>query len=322
MPGPNNQLLARSVGARRRVVRARVPFSAYEEIVVSFRRFRTAKHRRSRRFSQSVFRTPIFSFNETAIALKRRPRREYQVFLRPKFKLTARSGLATALMLAGISSTFYFATHLQTAPRLYVSSKSASTSGTHAVTGNIHPVLAGQLKRQAKLNLVKKPAVAKARPKPPVLSPAMARSEPLRIRIPKIQIDTSLLPIGLGQTGAIAMPEVFDQVGWYDKSPTPGERGPAVIVGHVDSPQGIAIFWNLRQLLPGDIVQVVRRDNTVATFKVTNIEQFPKDQFPTRAVYGNLSYAGIRLITCGGTFNTLTGQYSLDTVVFGSLLTV
>lgn len=306
------------VRARRRVVRARLPFSAYEEIVISFRRFKTAKHRRSQKFSQSVFRTPAFSFKETAVALKRRRRSQYQNFPKPNpQQLTVRTSLAMLLVVVGAAGVFYFATHLKMQPKLYVSNKPGPS--TRAATGtNVAQTLGASLK-QSKINLIE-PVASVNKPKPPPLPAVMARSDPARIVIPRIGIDTSLLPVDLNPANAIAMPNVFDQAGWYDKSPTPGERGPAVIVGHVDSTQGIAIFWRLRELQPGDIVQVQRQDNTVASFQVTDIEQFQQDNFPSQSVYGNLSYAGIRLITCGGTFNTATGHYDMNTVVFGSLI--
>jgi sortase (surface protein transpeptidase) len=115
------------------------------------------------------------------------------------------------------------------------------------------------------------------------------------------------------------MPDGFDFAGWYQYGPTPGELGPAVVVGHVDSTQGIAIFWRLRELLPGDEIYIDRQDGTTATLKVDDIQQYSQDQFPTDKVYGNIDHAGLRLITCGGTFSTVTHHYSDNTVVYASL---
>lgn len=201
-------------------------------------------------------------------------------------------------------------------PQLFIS----QSSGAAIQFPRNANLLASELRHHEKVDLIRPVADVQPAPPPqPVLPKVMPRSEPVSIRIPKIQLDTSVIPEGLSPGGAIAMPDVFDQAEWYNQSPTPGERGPAIITGHVDSPHNIAIFWRLRELLPGDIVQVDRQDGTTATFVITDIQQFPQDQFPTETVYGNLDYAGLRLITCGGTFNTLTGHYSHNTVVSGRL---
>jgi hypothetical protein len=174
------------------------------------------------------------------------------------------------------------------------------------------------LSAPAKLDLIK-PASAAALSKLPPQTESLKRSTPVRLQIPKIGIDTSLVAVGLQPSGAIAMPGGFDVAGWYDHGPTPGEIGPAVIVGHVDRVDGIAIFWRLRELKPSDKIKVVRADGSVARFNVTALRQFPQDKFPTKEVYGKINYAGLRLITCGGTFNTSTQHYSHNTVVYATL---
>lgn len=150
---------------------------------------------------------------------------------------------------------------------------------------------------------------------------AMKRSAPTRLLVPAAGIDTSLVGVGKTLDGSIDMPNGFDIAGWYELAPTPGEIGPAVIVGHLDSIYGPAVFWNLDKLHPGDTVQVDRSDGNVATFKVNKLALFPQDNFPTQAVYGNINYAGLRLITCGGQFNYLTRHYSHNVVVYASLIT-
>jgi LPXTG-site transpeptidase (sortase) family protein len=116
-------------------------------------------------------------------------------------------------------------------------------------------------------------------------------------------------------------PNSATDVGWYRNSPTPGEIGPSVIVGHVDYVHvGPAVFWNLNKLQAGDIFEVQRVDGSTMKFKVDSVKQFSQSNFPTNEVYGNINYAGIRLVTCGGTFNSQTHHYSDNTVVFGSLV--
>jgi sortase (surface protein transpeptidase) len=147
----------------------------------------------------------------------------------------------------------------------------------------------------------------------------LSRSVPTRIRIPAIDLDTSLAQVGLKADGSLQVPSDPYMAGWYTGSPTPGEAGPAVIDGHVDRVGGIAIFWRLRELKPGDVIEIDREDGITAKFKITSLEQFSQASFPTQKVYGNTGYAGIRLITCGGVFSTATGHYSDNIVVFGNL---
>jgi sortase (surface protein transpeptidase) len=154
-----------------------------------------------------------------------------------------------------------------------------------------------------------------------VASPkTMPASAPTRLRIDKIGVSAPVIGLGLAADGSLDTPPGPDVVGWYDKSPSPGQLGPSVIDGHVDWINNIAIFWRLRELVPGDTFAVDRADGSTATFKVTAIQEFPQDNFPTQAVYGNINYAGIRLITCGGQFNTSTGHYDHNIVVFGTLI--
>jgi sortase (surface protein transpeptidase) len=147
----------------------------------------------------------------------------------------------------------------------------------------------------------------------------LGRSEPLRLQIDKVEIDAPMVAVGLNSDQTMEVPGPHD-VGWYDKGPTPGEKGPAVLVGHVDYIDDIAVFWRLRELAPGDTFKIIRTDGAVVTFRVDSIKQFDQDNFPTQAVYGPLNYAGIRLITCGGTFNPETHHYTENTVVFGAMI--
>ena len=127
------------------------------------------------------------------------------------------------------------------------------------------------------------------------------------------------MDLGLKADGTMQVPPSGFPAGWYTGMPTPGEKGPATIVGHVDW-KGPGVFYNLHKLKPGDLVAVTRKDGSKPVFRVTGVKQFPKDQFPTKAVYGPLDHAGLRLITCGGTFNSQTGHYEDNIVAFADLV--
>lgn len=149
-------------------------------------------------------------------------------------------------------------------------------------------------------------------------SGGLSRSEPVSLRAPSVGINTSLITLGTEADGTLETPDAYDVAGWYKYSPTPGQIGPSVIVGHVDNYKGPAIFYRLKDLKAGDILEVTRANGSVVKFKVDGVQQFQQDNFPTAQVYGNIKYAGLRLITCGGQFNRSTGEYLANTVVFAS----
>jgi len=139
---------------------------------------------------------------------------------------------------------------------------------------------------------------------------------PVRLRIPGQRIDTSLQTLGLAADGSITAPTVWDRAGWYSGGPRPGQQGPAVIVGHVDSGTGPAVFYRLPQLRPGDPVYVDRADGTSVRFRVTRQQQVPKDHFPADVVYAPTLQASLLLMTCGGDFDASTGHYRDNIIVF------
>ena len=147
----------------------------------------------------------------------------------------------------------------------------------------------------------------------------LARSVPVRLQIAAIGVDSRLMDLGLKADGTMQVPPSGFPAGWYTGMPTPGQQGPAIIVGHVDW-KGPGVFYNLHKLKPGELVAVTRKDGSKPVFRVTSVKQFPKDQFPTKAVYGPLDHAGLRLITCGGTFNPQTGHYEDNIVAFADLV--
>ncbi|MFJ5278420.1 class F sortase [Streptomyces parvulus] len=132
---------------------------------------------------------------------------------------------------------------------------------------------------------------------------AMPVSPPARVTIPAAGVDTApLLRLGLNADGTIEVPSVAqaDRIGWYDKGVTPGETGPAVLVGHFDTVNGPAVMKDVGKIRPGDTIDVAREDGTRAVFAVTGLEQVDKDEFPTEKVYGRTDRPELRLITCGG----------------------
>ena len=155
---------------------------------------------------------------------------------------------------------------------------------------------------------------------PPVVEAEhLARSVPVRLQIAAIGVDSTLMALGLKDDGTMEVPPRGFPAGWYTGAPTPGELGPAIIAGHVDW-NGPGVFYNLYKLKTGDQVTVTRKDGTRPVFRVTRVEQFPKDRFPTTLVYGNIEHAGLRLITCGGSFNRQTGHYEDNIVAFADLV--
>lgn len=149
--------------------------------------------------------------------------------------------------------------------------------------------------------------------------PALARSAPVALDIPSVAIHSSLVHLGLNPDETLEVPSQPMLAGWYSGSPTPGERGPAVIAGHVDSREtGPAVFYRLGQVRPGARIDVTRKDGTVAAFEVTAVRSYAKSDFPTRAVYGDTDRATLRLITCGD-WNDESMEYDGNVVVFAQL---
>lgn len=156
----------------------------------------------------------------------------------------------------------------------------------------------------------------------PMFDPAqpLTESVPVRIRIPKIYVDTNFVPLGLQDTGEIEIPKGYTEVGWYTYGPTPGELGPAVVLGHVDSYEGPGVFMSLGQLTQGEYVYIDRADGTTALFRVTALERYNRNEFPTKDVYGDIDFSGLRLITCSGTYNHETREYDRVLVVYATLV--
>ena len=184
------------------------------------------------------------------------------------------------------------------------------------------PLARASLERAlASASLERAPAPAS---RPPTTGPVLATSAPTLLEIPSIRVRSQLLRLGIAADGTLEVPPrgpTYDQAGWYRYSPTPGALGPAVIAGHVDSAaNGPSVFFRLGDLKPGDTVLVTRADGSVAVFAVDSVLRIHKARFPSELVYGDTDHAALRLITCGGNFDSASGHYVDNTVVLASLV--
>ncbi|WP_412077017.1 class F sortase [Streptomyces xanthophaeus] len=152
-------------------------------------------------------------------------------------------------------------------------------------------------------------------PAAPATASPLPASEPVRVRIPAAGVDTSpVLKLGLAGDGTVEVPSVADagKIGWYTKGVTPGETGPAVLIGHFDTARGPAVLKDVSKVRPGDEITVSRADGGAAVFRVRELEQVDKKAFPTDKVYGDTARPELRVITCGG---RITDGHRPDNVI-------
>ncbi|MFI7698871.1 class F sortase [Nonomuraea sp. NPDC049480] len=149
----------------------------------------------------------------------------------------------------------------------------------------------------------------------------MRAARPTAVYIPSIGVSAPLMELGLDAGGGIQNPPLDSPnlAGWYRYGPVPGQRGAAVITGHLDTRSGPAVFARLKDVKRGDQVQVLRADRSVAVFVVDKVEHTPKARFPAKKVYGKLAYPGLRLVTCGGAFDRQAHSYRENTIVYAHL---
>jgi Sortase domain len=160
-------------------------------------------------------------------------------------------------------------------------------------------------------------------PSGPVVAPPQSPqstppASPVSLTIPLIGVKTRLITLGLAAGGVMQVPSSTSVAGWYSRSPRPGAVGSAIIVGHIDSLTGPGVFYRLPELRPGDRIYVQRADRTTAEFRVTMVQTYPKDHFPTWTVYGPTPDAELRLITCGGAFDAAIRHYLSNIVVYAT----
>ncbi len=153
-------------------------------------------------------------------------------------------------------------------------------------------------------------------------APRPAVGRPVSLRVPAIRVSAPVGPVGQAADGSIAVPPLSAaaETGWYDRSVIPGEPGRAVIVGHVDTRDGPAVFYDLGRLRAGDRIEVTRADGDVAVFAVDSVEHFGKDELPADRVYGDDGPPELRLITCGGAWVGGRTGYADNVIAFATLL--
>lgn len=156
------------------------------------------------------------------------------------------------------------------------------------------------------------PAPAAAEPTPVV----GVGVEPARVSLPTLGLDEALIPLGIQADGEMEVPVDYDDVGWFTGGGRPGGVGPTVIAGHVDSRSGPAVFFRLGELRAGDAFSITDVDGAVHDYRVTGVENHPKAQFPTARVFGATLDDEVRLVTCGGEYDTSIGRYVDNVVVF------
>ncbi|MGS2643343.1 class F sortase [Streptosporangium sp. LJ11] len=152
-------------------------------------------------------------------------------------------------------------------------------------------------------------------------APAMQPSSPVRLVIPRLGVNAPVRSVGLDRKGAIEVPPVGhpNLVGWYRSGPTPGEAGPAIMLGHKDTRSGSAVFSRLDEIRNGDVIEVHRKDGIIAVYTVGGLEQAEKSVFPTQRVYGRSPTPQLHLITCGGTYNRATGHYTDNVIAYATM---
>ncbi len=150
-------------------------------------------------------------------------------------------------------------------------------------------------------------------------------SRPLKISIPAVGVNRAKIgTVGVTKKGEIGTPPLSKpkDTAWYKNGPAPGDQGPAVILGHVNTRSGAAVFSRLRDIKRGNKISILRADGKLAVFTVDGVEQVSKKAFPTKRVYGNTITSSLRLITCGGAYNAKTHHYTDNIVVYATLTEV
>jgi len=234
--------------------------------------------------------------------------------VRPKAAL-----IAAAVLIAGGGTAIGVALSSQHhAPQPASSAAGSTGTGSGTAPGSGHSGSSGGAASSVPLPW----AGETARQLEAAQGPTLPRSVPVSLSIPAIGVSSRLIRLGLGSDGTMQVPPLFakpSEAGWYEYSPTPGQVGPSVIVGHIDTYQGPSVFYRLGAMRPGEEVDVGLADGTTAVFRVTGVRAYSKASFPSSTVYGPTNNAALRLITCGGDFDPATGHYLGSTVVFASL---
>jgi len=233
--------------------------------------------------------------------------------------------VAGVFALSGVGVIAWAATHQYNAPQAPYEAVVTTTPSPTATSAPTTSQSAGPSGSATESPATQAPVKVRTPAKPNVVGSVMPESKPVSIEIPAIGVKSSGM-LELGQTiqKTLAVPPPgpdYDKVAWYRNSPTPGELGPAVLVGHIDSAaKGPSVFFKLGAMRNGNMIRVTRADGTVAVFKVDDVKRFKKADFPTSLVYGDTDHAALRIITCGGPFDRDSGSYIDNTVVLASLV--
>ena len=209
-------------------------------------------------------------------------------------------------------------------------------SGLRALSGKLWPALAviviaagiglGYLRygvtHEPDPSTIVPPGVSASTPvlaKPSSTPVGLPASAPVRIIIPAIGVNAPVVGVG-DPGGVVGVPPLSDHnlAGWFAGSVTPGQNGPSLIDGHVDSVTGPSVFFSIKDLKPGDVIKVLRKDGSTVQFQVTWLQSVPKTIFPWKAVLGPTGYPALRLVTCGGPFDYLTGHYVNNIIVYAN----
>lgn len=150
--------------------------------------------------------------------------------------------------------------------------------------------------------------------------PQLPESSPVQVAIPGLGVTSTVVDLGLNLDGTMEVPQDPAEVGWYVGSHSPGGNGAAVLAGHVTWDRAPAVFFRLGDLRPGDQVEVTREDGRTAVFEVRRIARFPKNEFPTDAVYGQVDQPSLRLITCGGAYDEAANRYLDNIIVWADMV--
>ena len=220
------------------------------------------------------------------------------------------AGLAVLIGLLGTGLLVYAFTHPPSAPRAPSGVADAEESSRPELESQPPPV--GGERSTVGGKRVGVPDL--------IVGPVLPAAEPLSVSIPRLHVGSRLVRLGLDDRGAMQVPVDPATAGWYRLGPTPGELGPAVIAGHVTWNQAAGVFFRLAELRGGDLVEVARDDDRVAVFEVTHVARYENSKFPTRVVFGGVDHAGLRLITCGGEFDSSSHRYRDNVVAFATLV--
>jgi sortase (surface protein transpeptidase) len=157
-------------------------------------------------------------------------------------------------------------------------------------------------------------------PPPTYVARPVPRSRPVHLSIPIIGVSVPLSALTLNKNGSVNVPTNFSVPGWYNGDRSPGQKGSAVILGHVDNTHGPAVFFYLDKLKLGNRVDVTLADGRKLVFAVIGVRMYKKSNFPDKLVYGSRTYPALQLVTCGGIFDPSTGHYLSNIVVFTALI--